>query len=419
MSSASFVTIFVMADLRLVQTTSSAAPSLPSLIARLGLHDELLLTEFEGFGMPVVGRTVAQAKQDPGLARLARDRYGIEVLIDPDTWRNQQPVSDRPKGFQKANFALDGVLDLSSRTLSASELSTYARLTLQDLTEMRATIYIAPYHLGGGPDCPIRSTDLRLLRRSANAFRSLRLNEPRPGERFPVERRLYAGIAIRPGDLLDPAARQMLVHLYAAVDVSGYLVKVVGLSEDSPLDQVTAAADFVFNLYIRARREVVLGGGKNLALAFVAAGLPAAMLGIAEGEVFHASSGGRNQGGKPIYCSALWRSVRPSTLAATLRAEILFDKNPCDCGHHKPKQLPNGQHQLKLHTLTKRLHDFRAVSEWPDAAAERQMAARVSELDVVAQEAGYSATPEAFIAVVQAAAQARRRAQRSSEYEER
>src|SRR5205823_13496415 len=66
-------------------------------------------------------------------------------------------------------------------------------------------------------DCSIRSTDLRLLRRSTNAFRSLRLNEPRPGERFPVERRLYAGIAIRPGDLLDPAARQMLVHLYAAV----------------------------------------------------------------------------------------------------------------------------------------------------------------------------------------------------------
>lgn len=406
-----------MADLRLVQTTSFAAPppALPPLIARLGLHDELLLTEFEGFGMSVIGRTIAQAKQDPGLARLARERYGVEVLIDPDTWRNQQPVSDRPKGFQKAEFALGGVLDLRTRTLSASEMSSYVQLTLQDLVAMRATILIAPYHLGGGPDCPIRSMDLRLARRAANAFRSLRLNEPRRGERYPVERHLYAGIAIRPGDLLDPAARQMLVHLYAAIEVSGYLVKVVGLSEDSPLDQVLAAADFAFSLYLRTGREVVLGGGKNLALAFVAAGLPAAMLGIAEGEVFRASSGGRNQGGKPIYCSPLWRSVRPSTVAATLRAEILFERNPCDCGHHPPKQLPNGLHQLKLHTLTKRLHDFGHVAEWSQSTTEQQMVAKVRELDEIATGAGYPATSEAFVAVTQAAARAHRRAHGAGE----
>jgi len=407
-----------MADLRLVQTTSSAAPSLPPLIARLGLHDELLLTEYEGFGMSVIGRTIAQAKQDPGLARLARDRYGVEVLIDPDTWRNQQPVSERTKGFQKASFAIGGILDLNTRTLSVSELSTYVRLTLQDLAEMRATISVAPYHLGGGPDCPIRSTDLRLARRAAMAFRSLRLNEPRSGEPFPVERRLYAGIAIRPGDLLDPTARQMLVHLYCAVEVSGYLVKIVGLSEDTPLDQVTAAADFVFSLYLRSGRDVALGGGKNLAHAFVASGLPAAMLGIAEGEVFHASSGGRNQGGKPIYCSALWRSVRPSTPGATLRAEILFEKNPCDCGHHKPKRLPSSQHELKLHTLTKRQHDFGTVSEWAESAAERRMQAKVRELDAVAEAAGYPATSDAFAAVVRAATRARRRVSGAGEQED-
>lgn len=407
-----------MADLRLVHVTSPGTPSLPPLIARLGLHDELLLTAFEGFGMSVIGRTIAQAKQDAGLARLARDRYGVEVLIDPDTWRNQQPVSERTKGFQKARFALSGMLDLNARTLSASEQSTYVRLTLQDLAEMRATISVAPYHVGGGPDCPIRSTDLHLARRAVNAFRSLRLSEPRSGERFPVERRLYAGIAIRPADLLAPAARQMLVHLYCAVEVSGYLVKIIGLSEDSPLDQVAAAADFVFSLYLRSGRDVVLGGGKNLALAFVAAGLPAAMLGIAEGEVFHTSSGGRNQGGKPIYCSALWRSVRPSTPGAMLRAEILFDKNPCDCGHHNPKRLPSDQRMLKLHTLTKRLHDFGAVSEWTESTVEPRMRAKVRQLDTTAENCGYPATPDGFVAVVQAAARAVRLAAGAGEQDE-
>jgi hypothetical protein len=380
------------------------------LIARLGLHDEVLLTEFEGFGMSVIGRTIAQAKADPRLARLARDRYGIEVLIDPDNWRNQLPVSDRTKSFQKASYALDGVLDLRSRTLSPSELTTYVRLTLQDLTEMRATIFVAPYHLGGGPDCPIRSTDLRLLRRTVNAFRSLRLAEPRSDERFPVEKRLFAGIAIWPTDLLDPAARQMLVHLYSAAEVSGYLVKIVGLCEDTPIQQVIAAADFVFNLYYRSGRDVILGGGRNTALAFVGAGLPAAMLGIAEGETFYVGSGGRNQGARPIYTSALWRSVAPTTVAAALRAEILFHKNPCDCGHHRPKDLPANLHTLKLHTLTKRLHDFRIVADWGESNALRRVKARVAEINAVADGAGYPACSAAFVAITEIAERARRRA---------
>jgi hypothetical protein len=403
------VTISVMAGLRLVQSASPPARELPPLIARLGLHDEQLLTEFEGFGMGVVGRTIAQAKADPGLARLARDRYGVEVLIDPDNWRNQLPVSERTKGFQKASFALGGALDFQRRTLSPQEMTTYVRLTLQDLAEMRATIFVAPYHLGSGPDCPIRSTDLRLARRAVNAFRSLRLAEPRSGERYPVERRLFAGVAIRPADLLDPAARHMLVHLYGAIEVSGYLVKIVGLTEDTPIQQVIAAADFVFSLYYRTGRDVILGGGKNLALAFVGAGLPAAMLGIAEGETFHIGSGGRNQGARPIYHSALWRSVAPTTAAATLRAEILFHKNPCDCGHHRAKDLPANLHALKLHTLTRRLDDFRTVAAWPESKVSQKMTARIAEIDAVAAGAGYPPSSAAYVAVVQAAERARRR----------
>jgi hypothetical protein len=409
----------VMAGLRLVQSTSPPAPELPPLIARLGLHDERLLTEFEGFGMSVIGRTIAQAKTDPGLARLARDRYGVEVLIDPDNCRNQLPVSDRTKGFQKASFALASALDLHQRTLSSQEMTRYVRLTLQDLAEMRATIFVAPYHLGGGPDCPIRGTDLRLARRAVNAFRSLRLAEPRRSERYPVERRLFAGIAIRPADLLDPVARQMLVHLYSAIEVSGYLVKIVGLSEDVPIQQVMAAADFVFSLFHRGGRDVILGGGKNLALAFVGAGLPATMLGIAEGEVFNVGAGGRNQGAKPIYHSALWRSVAASTEAAALRAEILFHKNPCSCGHHRAKDLPENLHTLKLHTLSRRLDDFRTVAAWPESKVEHKMNTRISEINAVAADAGYPACSTAFVAVVQAAERARRRALGAGENEDR
>ncbi|HCG01750.1 MAG TPA: hypothetical protein DEV93_14560 [Chloroflexi bacterium] len=402
--------LFVMTRLQLVQSGSTSVRTLPPLIPRLGLHDELLLTEFDGFGMSMIGRTIAQAKADPGVARLARDRYGVEVLIDPDNWRNQLPVDDRTKGFQKASYALGSALDLHQRTLSTSEMNAYVRLTLEDLAEMQATIFVTPYHVGGGPECPIRSTDLRLARRAVNAFHALRLAEPRSVERYPVERRLFVGIAIRPADLLDPAARQMMVRLYCALGGTGYLVKIVGLSEDTPVAQVIAAADFVFSLHYRSRRDVILGGGKNLALSFVGAGLPASMLGIAEGEVFNVGSGGRNQGAKPIYHAALWRSVAATTEAARLRAEILFHKSPCDCGHHRARDFPANLHTLKLHTLTKRLHDFRAVADWGIGNAERRMISRIAEIDAVAAGAGYAPASATFFAVVQAADRARRSA---------
>jgi hypothetical protein len=73
---------------------------------------------------------------------------------------------------------------------------------------------------------------------------------------------------------------------------------------------------------------------------------------------------------------------------------------------------------LKLHTLTKRQHDFRAVAEWTEAKVERRMSAKVRELDAVAEKAGYPPTTDAFAAVVQAAARARRRARGAVEQED-
>lgn len=399
-----------MSHLRLLPPTLVASHGLPPLIPRPGLHDEQILIEFEGSGMSVIGRTIAQAKQGVGLARIARDRYGAEVLIDPETWRNQYPVEDRTVGFMKASFALDGVLDLERRTLSRDEMSAYISATLQELRILRATTFVAPYHLGRGPDCPIRSSDLTLARRTAAAFRSLRLDESPGGERFPVQRRLLAAIAIRPGDLLDPLAREMLVQLYSAIDVDGYLLKVVDLSEHSSFAHATASAEFAFSLLYASGRDVILGGGRNLALAFVAAGLPAAMMGIAEGETFNVGSGGRNHGSKPIYSAPLWRSVSSINDAAKLRAEILFARNPCDCGHHHSNRLPNeNQRQLKLHTLTERLQDFREVASWSDAEAGRKLTARLTEIDTIASNVGYPDAPRTYIAVAQAAQRVRLR----------
>ena len=121
---------------------------LPPLIARLGLHDQFLLEESEGFRMDVVGRTIAQARGDPALAHLARDRYGLGMLIDPDSWRNQWPVDDRPVSFQKARFASEQALDFHRRPLSGAEENAYVRATLEEEVAAAAIgqAYVADHH---------------------------------------------------------------------------------------------------------------------------------------------------------------------------------------------------------------------------------------------------------------------------------
>ena len=72
-----------MASLRLL-LASAPVPALPPLIARLGLHDQFLLDESQGFRMDVIARSISQAKADPSLARRARDEYALGVLACPD-----------------------------------------------------------------------------------------------------------------------------------------------------------------------------------------------------------------------------------------------------------------------------------------------------------------------------------------------
>jgi hypothetical protein len=387
------------------------------LIVRLGLHDQFLLEESEGFRMDVVGRTAAQVTADPGLSHLARDRYGLGVLVDPDSWRNQWPVEDRPISFQKAAFASRVALDLRRRPLSGAEEDAYVRGALEEEVAARASIFVPPYHLGGGPDCPIRGLDLRLARRTVERVKALRLHEPRSSERFPKAGEVFVCVCLRANDLSDPAARHMLSHLYTQIEADGYLLKVAGLSEHSPIAQIRASADFAFTLQSLAGRRVVLVGGKNLGYAFVAAGLDAAMLGIGEGETFSPAARARGGGIRAVYHSPILRSVRTDgvTDAARFRSEILFARYPCSCGHHRQGRAPEGQRERKLHTLSERLADFNAAAAWDAINARRHLMARIAEANQVAEATGYPALPDGFFAVIDQAELVRRRQLRAGE----
>lgn len=402
-----------MASLRLL-LASAPDPQLPPLIVRLGLHDQFLLDESQGFRMDVIGRSIAQAKSDPSLARRARDEYALGVLVDPDTWRNQQPVTERPPGYRKAIFGNDAPIDPEQRPLSPIEENAYVRAVLEEEVAARATIFVPPYHVAGGPDCAIRSLDLRLAHKAINRFRSLRLDEPRPADPFPRVGQIFVCVCIHARDLLDARNRHMLAHLYAQLQAHGFLVKIAGLSELSPDASVRAVADFCFMLKTLSQRPVIIAGVKNLAYAFVAAGLDSAMLGIGEGEGFTPRGRARGGGARPAYVRALLRNVftdhaSPGTL---LRAEILFERIPCDCGHHPSRRPPQGPRERKLHTLINRLRDFNEAAAWPEHEATTKLAARVRHANKNALRAGFAPVAPSFLAVAEQADLTRKRLRR-------
>jgi len=150
---------------------------------------------------------------------------------------------------------------------------------------------------------------------------------------------------------------------------------------------------------------------KNLAFAFVAAGVDAAMLGIGEGEGFVPRGRVKGGGARPTYIRALLRNVftENAHLATLLRAEILFERIPCDCGHHPSKRPPHGQRERKLHTLTERLRDFNEAAAWTEREVIAKLTARIRRTDKNALRTGFDPPPGTFLAVAEQADLTRRR----------
>jgi hypothetical protein len=381
------------------------------LIVRLGLHDDRVLGHFDGFGMPIVAHTILQNEAHRPLVRLARDTHGLAVLIDPENFLNQVDVSTRRKSFAEARYAARGVLDLRHNQLDAAQEIAYVRDTLAEQRERRATLLVSPYHFAGGPDCQGRQTDLRLARASTRLFRSLQWNEPPPGERFPMQRELYAGMAIGVQDLRAPLDRIWLEREYADLDVDGYFVRIAGLSESSSRFDATNCAEFLLGLWLASQRPVILGGGGNLSMALLAQGLPAVSLGLGEGErfIFPPQTGTRSQG-RPVYHAGLMRSVNPKSahVAASARAHRLFRKHACECGHHPSHRAPKGP-ERKLHTFSLRYRDATDFSSGSVGANAELLRTRLTTARTIALELGYPPPGAAWEAVIKVGARIRQR----------
>jgi hypothetical protein len=393
-----------MADFRLIQSDQLVASSGASapVVMRLGLHDEFVFDEYDGFGLSVIGRTTAQARKGPALTKLARDKYRLDVLFDCDTWRNELEPSARSLGFKEARVNFETRFDPRLETLTQAHEEDYVRAAFEEAARAHATIWTPPYHASGrGPDCPARRLDLRLAGIAARRFRGAGLDQD-------GNRRLFAVIAIDPRELCYPLARAGLAALYAATSVDGFVVKPIDFSEASPLNVVEAVALFIGELRRISGRPVVAGGTKNLSLPLIAGGIASSvMLGIGEGEGFHVGANSRG-GSRPVWHPGALRSVAPKSKSAPAarRAMLLFERHPCDCGHHPSGRPPLNEGERKLHTFSCRIRDFYELS---GANGEAVMRRRLREADKVARAVGYPALPQSYVRVLDVAAQLRRR----------
>jgi hypothetical protein len=369
---------------------------------RLGLRDEFVFEEYDGYGLTVIGRTAAQARTEPSLTRIAREKYFLDVLFDCDTWRNELEPDDRSVGFKKAKVNFENKLDPRLQSLTSAQEERYVAAAFEEAALAHATIWTAPYHASGrGPDCPARRLDLRLVNIAARRFKGSGLDQD-------GKRKLFAVIAIDPRELRDPLLRAGLVALYGAMSVDGFVVKPTDFSETSALQDVDAVAFFIGELRHVSGLPVVSAGTKNLGLPLVAGQLASAvMIGIGEGEGFHVGANGRG-GSRPVWHRQALRSVSPKSKSgpAAQRAARLFQRYPCDCGHHVATRPPLTEDERKLHTFTCRIRDFYELS---GSDGEAVMRHRLREAAKIAAELGYSTLPTSYIRVLEIAAELRRR----------
>jgi hypothetical protein len=401
-----------MAPLHVVPTPDeSRQPVARSLfIPRLGWKDAVLLDDFGGFETPLVAHPLGQAATDRSLVSRA-NKWQVGLILDPETWLNELPV-DRRGAFRHLSISMDGQLDGLRTRLDRDLAYDYAIRCLEEQRSRGATILIPPYHLAGGATAVGRVRDLTLASIAVDLFEEQRMGEQLLGERQ-SQREIRIGIALKHEDLRSPGERAWLVAQYARLGGRGFWVRICDLNESSDVTEIAAAASFLFSLQQLSQRPVVTVASGNLHLAFLAAGLGGASVGLGEAEHFSVQirrvKGPRR---RAVYHQTVLRSLRGvlDGSPSDQRLSRLFNRFPCECGHHPSVDPPSGS-SLKRHTLSLRIRDGAELGGGLLGARHERAIARLNEADRAAASLALDGAPySAWQAVFDARDSVRRRA---------
>jgi len=193
-----------------------------------------------------------------------------------------------------------------------------------------------------------------------------------------VPRRFAVAATFDLPTLAEATERTRLIRLYAELPGDFLWIRVAHLNDTTPVDHVSAVAEFLLQLRAAAARDLVAVGFGTLSYPFMASGL-SATLGFGASEYYRGPRIRRDQPERSFRFATFHRDglrnvvpIGPGDLA-----HVLFDVAPCDCRHHPGRIPPANGWPRRYHSASCRIQDAYELTRADILDSEDEMLRRL------------------------------------------
>jgi hypothetical protein len=348
-----------------------------SILHRFGPRDGPVLDDFGGM---VAGRaifqSISQAIANSHVTAAARRKYGLGVVLDPQTQTNLSHPSDRVPSFIRTGYSFDIGWQPEIDELSSATARWYAEAVVAAQHERYATVILSPYHASGRIGTRGRETDLILAERASDYFFGSSIAISQTNGESELLREFWVTISI------DPRARDLdldaLVAEYSGLRCDGYWIR-LDVNRAVSHEDVAVIAYVSHQLKARTTRTIGIAGIGPLGIAFAASGIDCVLFGNVGPALV--------QMPRPILGSVLHSGYLRNFAPSSRYGVAAFLERPCGCGHHLATSPPFGRARSR-HTLSLEIREqFELQGRDLDNASAR-MRSRVQEVNEAADQIG-------------------------------
>lgn len=274
---------------------------------------------------------------------------GLGLFLDPEPWRNQLPLthSARRRPFSAFDYSLKERVWNPKEEVSSEDLDTLPQAWLSSQIVAGASELLIPGHIYYDLTGRGRQGDLSLARRACEVAGHWMGREELFGD---VKRGIYAQITIWPFNLRNRDIA-WLADAYSELPVNGYWLSLVAFSQSET--QYMGIRVLAEKLQERTGKRVIVSGLGRLWQGALADGVDSVCVGherslflfpspdlppnVEEGQRFRIQ----------IYHPAVLGALRGSQ-QGHMAQDHLFERFPCQCGGHPPKERPRVR-RARLH----------------------------------------------------------------------
>lgn len=270
-------------------TSSQEVPDLSGRFI-IRLYDDLTVIQRYFINYP--GRlyvdfpAIHQFRQKSLLQFIQNSRF--EKIVDPETVRFAYSTYADREGLKKLPYCPPNLKVITPSYLNTyQKQQEYVRLVLDEESKLGADILVSPYHFTHNTTVlptyksnPVEQwfdLDIKLLKESIDYKNS------KPEYQ---SKKLYAGICIHSGSLIDDGYKNDLLNHYTAHPCDGYLVYADGIDKETDAVTLFHYLDTLLKLQTYSGRPVIAGRMGSLGLGMVAVGIAGYSSGAARFESF-------------------------------------------------------------------------------------------------------------------------------------